>query len=82
MKYIVIFFTLFLTLILAWSALAQPGGGSDLTWNTIDSGGGSSAGGNYSLSGTIGQFDAGTLSSSNYTLGGGFWHSAEVTYRI
>ena len=44
-----------------------------LDWFTIDSGGGTSAGGNYTLSGTIGQPDAGTLSGGDYTLEGGFW---------
>ena len=61
----------------ALTALAQSGGGYDLTWNTIDGGGGTStsAGGVYTLSGTIGQPDAGTLSSpgGTYTLNGGFW---------
>lgn len=58
------------------SALAQSGGGYDLTWNTIDGGGGTSTGGTYTLSGTIGQPDAGTLSGGAYTLNGGFWNDA------
>ena len=44
-----------------------------LDWNTIDGGGGTSTGGVYSVSGTIGQPDAGTMSGSGYTLNGGFW---------
>lgn len=44
-----------------------------LDWWTADSGGGSSSGGSYSLSGTIGQPDAGLLTGGQYTLGGGFW---------
>lgn len=52
---------------------AQTGGGYDLTWSTIDGGGGSSSGGSYSLGGTVGQPDAGTLSGGGYTLNGGFW---------
>ena len=55
-------------------ALAQTGGGYDLTWSTIDGGGGTSTGGAYSLSGTIGQPDAGNLSGGVYTLNGGFWN--------
>jgi hypothetical protein len=47
--------------------------GYSLTWWTTDSGGGASSGGNYNLSGTIGQPDAGTLSGGNYRLEGGFW---------
>ena len=59
------------------SARAEPSVTYDLSWNTIDGGGGTSTGtgpnGTYSLSGTAGQPDAGTLSSPTYTLGGGFW---------
>ena len=55
-------------------ALAQSGGGYDLTWNTIDNGGYTfSTGGGYQLGGTIGQPDAGIHSSGAYTLIGGFW---------
>ncbi len=55
-------------------ASAQSGGGYDLTWNTVDGGGGMfSIGGTYQLGGTIGQSDAGTLSGGAYTLRGGFW---------
>ena len=42
-------------------------------WFTIDGGGGVSTGGVYSISGTIGQADAGGMSGGNYTLQGGFW---------
>ncbi len=55
-------------------ASAQSGGGYDLTWNTIDGGGAMfSTGGAYSLGGTIGQADAGTMSGGAYALNGGFW---------
>ncbi len=60
----------------AWkapAAIAQTGGGYDLTWYTVDGGGGTSSGGGYTLSGTAGQPDAGTLSTGTYTLAGGFW---------
>ena len=60
-------------LAVAPTAGAQTGGGYDLTWNTIDGGGGTSSGGSYSLSGTAGQPDAGNLSGGSYSLGGGFW---------
>jgi hypothetical protein len=49
--------------------------GYDLSWWTVDGGGGASSEGGYPLDGTIGQADAGTLSSGGYTLAGGFWHS-------
>jgi hypothetical protein len=44
-----------------------------LTWWTVDGGGGTSSGDGYTLSGTIGQPDAGILSGGNYILSGGFW---------
>ena len=44
-----------------------------IDWFTIDGGGGTSSGGAYSLSGTIGQPDAGRMSGGGYTLEGGFW---------
>jgi hypothetical protein len=57
--------------------LAQSGGGYDLTWNTVDGGGATfSSGGGYTLGGTAGQPDAGTLSGGGYALAGGFWVSA------
>lgn len=44
-----------------------------IDWFTIDGGGGTSTGGVYSVSGTIGQPDAGVMSGGNFTLQGGFW---------
>jgi hypothetical protein len=44
-----------------------------LDWFTIDGGGGTSTGGVYTISGTIGQPDAGTMTGGNYSLIGGFW---------
>jgi hypothetical protein len=44
-----------------------------IDWWTIDGGGGTSAGGAFTLSGTIGQPDAGVMSGGAYTLTGGFW---------
>lgn len=55
---------------------AQSGGGYDLTWNTMDGGGGLSSGGDYSVHGTIGQPDAGVMSGGDYSLQGGFWSGA------
>lgn len=45
-----------------------------IDWHTIDGGGGTSAGGAYSVSGTIGQPDAGTtMTNGQYSVTGGFW---------
>ena len=44
-----------------------------IDWFTIDGGGGTSTGGVYSVSGTIGQPDAGKMSGGNFSIDGGFW---------
>lgn len=50
---------------------AQP---FDLTWHTIDSGGGMCIGGSFEVDGTIGQHDVGTISTGGgFALIGGFW---------
>ena len=68
-----------LFLLLASVTLAQSGGGYDLTWSTVDGGGGaSSTGGGYSLGGMAGQPDAGLLTGGTYTLAGGFWGGGAV----
>ncbi len=63
-----------LTLALGGIVLAQTGGGYDLTWWTVDGGGGTVSGAGYTLMGTAGQPDAGApLTGGGYTLTGGFW---------
>jgi hypothetical protein len=58
-------------LFLALSASAQS---YSINWYKIAGGGGTSSGGQYSLSGTIGQPDASTtMTGGNYSLTGGFW---------
>jgi hypothetical protein len=45
-----------------------------IDWFTIDGGGGTSTGGVYSVSGTIGQPDAGApMTNGQYSVTGGFW---------
>jgi hypothetical protein len=57
--------------------------GFELAWSTIDGGGAMfSAGGDYSLGGTIGQPDAGAMSASGYTLFGGFWGDEAAPYAV
>jgi len=51
----------------------QPGMPYELTWSTIDCGGGTSSGGPYVLHGTIGQPEAGSCAGGLYALTGGFW---------
>ncbi len=58
-------------LALPLSALAQS---YAIPWHTIDGGGGTSTGGVFRLSGTLGQPAAGpTMTGGNYSLTGGFW---------
>jgi hypothetical protein len=57
--------------------LAQTGGGYDLSWWTVDSGGGAVSGSSYTLAGTVGQPEPGpSLTGGNYTLYSGFWPGA------
>ncbi len=69
-------------LLIVSTALARSG--YDLSWWTVDGGGGTASGGSYPLVGTIGQPDAGTLTGGDYTLGGGFWGSgvAAAGYKV
>jgi hypothetical protein len=61
-------------MILALTALvARAQTNYTIDWYTIDGGGGTSTGGVYAVSGTIGQPDAGAMSGGSYTLQGGFW---------
>ena len=61
-------------------SLAQSSGGDfEATKSTIDNGGGTSSGGDFSLTGSIGQHDAATQSSNggDFSLASGFWASAQ-----
>ena len=70
MKIAQTFGILCLLMFISASATAQ---NYKIDWYTIDGGGGTSSGGSFTLSGTIGQPDAGTLAGGSYTLEGGFW---------
>lgn len=60
---------------LSATVYGQSGGNFEITKSTIDGGGGSSSGGDFILTGTIGQPDAGTQTASGdeFALAGGFW---------
>jgi len=61
-------------LTLAMPALAQSGGGYEVTWSTVDGGGTVRAsGGVYAVGGTIGQPDAAVLTGGQYAVHAGFW---------
>ena len=60
-----------LVLPLCPNAHAQP---FSIDWHTIDGGGGTSTGGVFTITGTIGQPDAsGALTGGVYSVTGGFW---------
>ena len=78
-------FTLVVVLVLLLAVFSLAGlaraqlGNYILNWWTVDGGGGTSSGNGYTLNGTLGQPDAGTIASGNgYTLAGGFWHGGVV----
>jgi hypothetical protein len=60
-----------------WLSLAASAQTFSIDWSTIDGGGGTSTGGPYSISGTIGQPEAGAGSGGNFTVVGGFWSVAQ-----
>ena len=65
-----------LALLCAWAASAGTAAAQNfnIDWSTIDGGGGTSTGGVYSVSGTLGQPDAGgPLTNGQYSVTGGFW---------
>jgi hypothetical protein len=57
----------------------ESGGGYTINWWTIDGGGVASTGGDFSLSSTAGQPDAGLLSGGGYTLQGGYWFASAAS---
>ncbi len=52
----------------------------EISWSTIDGGGGRSSGGPYVLTGTIGQPDAAYSSGGGYELLGGFWPGGSLCF--
>lgn len=64
----------------AFAPFAKSDGLYELSWYTIDGGGGSSSGGPYVLMGTIGQPDAAWSSGGQYELLGGFWPGGPLCF--
>jgi hypothetical protein len=79
MKRALLLISIALALLTVSIAAAQTGGGYDLSWSTVDAGGGSSSGGGYTLDGTGGQPDANTVTGGGYVLSGGFWGGGSVS---
>lgn len=64
----------------AGSARAQ---NYSIDWYKIAGGGGTSSNGQYTISGTIGQHDAGgPMTGGNYSLTGGFWSLISVVQTV
>ncbi len=61
----------------AW-AIDAASGPYLLSWWTADGGGDTSTGGSYTLQGTLGQPDAGTMSQGQVVLTGGFWPGVDA----
>ena len=70
-----------LTLILAALVFTSVAFGDyQIVWSTIDGGGGQSSGGQYVLTGTIGQPDASYSAAGSYELLGGFWPGGPLCF--
>ncbi|HEX7655207.1 MAG TPA: hypothetical protein VF607_16985 [Verrucomicrobiae bacterium] len=67
--------------LLALGTLAASAQSYSVDWYKVAGGGGTSTGGTYSVSGTIGQVDAtsaNALTGGNYAVTGGFWALVQV----
>lgn len=62
-----------LAVLLALAPCLASGQSFEIVQSTIDAGGGTSAGGEFSLTGTIGQPDTGNSAGGNFGMAGGFW---------
>jgi hypothetical protein len=74
----VLHFLLGLMLLLGTARASAAIGNYTMSRFVLSSGGGSSSGGAYALSGSAGQADAGSLSGDGYTILGGFWTGATL----
>jgi hypothetical protein len=74
MKRLLIILCLIAFLLLTYQVVpAAAPTGYTLDWWTADTGGGSLQGGAYTLQGTVGQAEPGSLDGVDYSLVGGFW---------
>jgi hypothetical protein len=74
MRCVLLIVAVILASVIAVSMTWAQSGPLELPWYTIDGGGTTASyGGDFALSGTMGQADAGTSSGGIYTIQGGFW---------
>lgn len=70
----------FVAISLCMAATAVTADEFDLSWHSIDGGGVMrSTGGDFELSGTIGQSDSGSSAGGEFQLNGGFWFELAPT---
>ena len=71
MRVILLWLIIIVLMFLLISAVLTPSQEYKIIWWSIDSGGRSSKGGDYTLNGTIGQHDADTMTGGEFSLAGG-----------
>ncbi len=69
---------IFILMTLVFASVAC--GDYKIVWSTIDGGGGQCSGGQYVLTGTMGQPDAAYSVGGNYELLGGFWPGGPLCF--
>src|SRR3954471_4688063 len=75
--------SLFTGLVLAFSASSLCAQSYSIDWYKIAGGGGTSSNGQFTVSGTIGQHDAGgPMVGGNFSLTGGFWSLLSVVQTV
>jgi len=67
-----------ITAVVCFAAVSIRAQNFSIDWFTIDGGGGASTGGVYSVSGTVGQTDAGVMASQQFSIIGGFWSAVHL----
>ena len=82
MKRTIIMLAATLLVVLGLLAGAHAAGVFTVDWSAVNGGGEQSSGGAYTIDGTIGQADAGTLRSDRFTVAGGYWAVVPPRARI
>ncbi|HSN78665.1 MAG TPA: hypothetical protein VL334_26645 [Anaerolineae bacterium] len=84
MKRLRVFLAPLLLCVFTAGVLAQSGGGFNLTWSAVPGGGGTSAGGSYTVQGAIGQHDVDgpSMRGGKLAMRSGFWAPPEAPAAI
>lgn len=82
-KIAVVWFTAVIVLLFLFEgAMVLAGESFNIAWWTVEGGGGLSQGGTFSINGTIGQSDTGTMVGEQYVLQSGFWITANPSNNL